>query len=327
MKMVLIRTPQVSPPQLLRPTESYLSFKKEMYIDVWAEVVRQIGGEGEVWYLGAKENKTEEYDGLTLRMVQDTIWLPSGGLDVIWFRSLNPLYELLRNRYSRAFKMYYGGGFGKVVHKPALWDMVLVDTGEQYKTVKKKGPKVRVHLWAKPAARWFEQFDRSVDEKEFDVVLCASRGTENKGLDWAAKYLPRGTSVLRIGPPDEWFEQAHIKGHLQVEFTGYVQNYEVPGHMLRGKVGLACDPGKYDSGPRIIPEYLSLGIPVLIRSGIHCNTKAYCQPTSAEVVTSDTLADGLRRLSQISIHKVLGFYNYKLSLSKVAERIVETIKG
>jgi glycosyltransferase involved in cell wall biosynthesis len=167
-----------------------------------------------------------------------------------------------------------------------FYHLILVDSPDQMKPVQEAVPGAVVRLFWKPAVDHL--FAPNGAAKEWDLVFNCHAPKEFKGLSWLAPLVPKGTRVLRIGQPDPWFEEAHASGRLKVTFTGLVPLEEVPSWLCRAKVGVCCDDGKYDSGPRIVSEMIACGLPVLVRDTVRINTSRYITPKTGLVVTADT---------------------------------------
>jgi len=288
-----------------------------MYTDLFAEIVSAVDGTGEVWYLGIANREQRYSDRVVLRMFkgEPKALRPP---DLIWYRAKYPGYQSIRKSYPHARTLYYGAGAKKIV-PDARYDLVLVDTEAQVRKVKKRYPNLRVLCWAKPAARVFEEW-REARVPRYDFALCSATDGQWKGFDWAVANIPRGSSVLRIGPHDQCFWTARKIGALEVDFTGSVAQQRVPLFLAQCRVGLVCDTDRA-SGPRVIPEFLSLGVPVLLRDTVVCN-RDYIGPCGASVVKNDLGACFYRALN---VKGVREFYRQNFSLVNVAQSILKEI--
>jgi len=90
--------------------------------------------------------------------------------------------------------------------------------------------------------------------------------------------------VLRIGPEDQWFAAERDSGRLDVTFTGLIPRQEVPGWACQAIMGAVCDDGQKDSGPRVLPEFLAMDMPVLVRDTVRTDLAAYVVPETGLIV-------------------------------------------
>ena len=128
--------------------------------------------------------------------------------------------------------------------------------------------------------------------------------------------------MLRVGPVDPWFTKAK---HLQVAWTGLLPRREIPKYACRAQVGVVCDNGKWDSGPRILPEMLAMDIPVIVRSCVRASRK-YITEQTGMLVGEDRqeFVSALVRLLSSDLHPVK-YYREHLSLPRAAERLSKAI--
>lgn len=317
MRCVLVRTgiwrhraPEV-------PGEELEFFEQDMYTDLFDQILAELGATGEVWYLGVAKKDRVFSPRLSLRMFDRSPLSTPFDADLVWFRAQYDCYKELRFNCS-PMTMYYGAG-GRKVCPVRSYDLILADTASQMKKVHRTHPSAAVVTWTKPASHAFEVSPAFGSEKRFDYCLVAGTQGEWKGFDWAVRSLPRGSSVLRVGPRDPWFLKAK---HLEVYFTGMVPKERVPWEMTKARVGLICDSER-SSGPRVIAEFLALGIPVLLRPTVVCSS-AYSATT---VVVSDFLAQFLKlsKLSPDAVRREYDKFNLRSTAAYLARIIRETI--
>ena len=215
---------------------------------------------------------------------QQVQWVTGFGLDrpvdILWVRgrySYAPAIE----RHKDAYKVFLPCGSGVDTTQDRGFDLVLVDSELQIAAASERFKGARVMVFPKPALA--DVFHPVPARKDFDVVFNCHRLSDFKGYSWLVERLPKGTRVLRIGPKDPWFAGA---AHLGVEWTGRIPLREVALQASRAKVGVVCDDGRWDSGPRILPEFLAMNIPVLLRHMVRASRRYITPQTGAVVGTT-----------------------------------------
>lgn len=292
----------------------------DMWTGLFAEVVVQSGGRGEVRVLG----EPAELGGDALRFLRagdfsHSIEKP----DVIFARGGYLDYLPALRAWPDAVRVYYGAGKRYCPGDGIAYDVILVDTPAQKAVVSERHPDARVEVFHKPAALCFRPVPA---EQRFDVVFNCHRQAEFKGYKWLIDRLPR-CEVLRIGAPDPWFIGAVYAGNLHAVFTGNIQTSQIPAWACRAKVGVVCDDGTTDSGPRILPEYLAMGIPVLVRNTVRADLGAYVTPQTGRVGDDETFGDLLNDILRNG-HGMdpRGYYDRHLSMPMAAAQIVRLVR-
>ena len=160
-------------------------------------------------------------------------------------------------------------------------------------------------------------------EVEFHDIIA----TVFTGHKWLIERLPPGTSVLRIGGRDPWFNAADKSGRLDVTFTGELSRSHIPRWACRAKIGVVCDDGQHDSGPRILPELLAMNIPVLVRQCVRADLDAYVVPETGIVVDGmDFPAAFKLLLDGWTERHPRRYYLEHLSLDHAAARILGLVR-
>jgi hypothetical protein len=153
---------------------------------------------------------------------------------------------------SPGFKIYYGAGKRFIPSGEVKWDLVLVDSFGQLDDVRKVGYKAELLL--KPAAPLFKP---KAVEKQFDLCYVPNQpNNPNKGCSWVYRTAPSDCTILQLGYPVK--NMVTPKNVTSIR----VPRWEVPEWMSKCRVGLV-PYGKEDSGPRVIPEMMACGLPVV----------------------------------------------------------------
>ncbi|HUU97052.1 MAG TPA: hypothetical protein VM487_15040, partial [Phycisphaerae bacterium] len=190
-----------------------------------------------------------------------------------------------------------------------------------------------VVVFHKPAAETiFKPLD--VPKRYHIVFICHRDGVpsehcheEFKGIHWLAQRIPNGLRVLRIGPPDLWFTRASRR--LDVTITGLIPRAHVPRWACQAEIGVVCDNGHKDSGPRVLPELLAMNIPVIVRKKVRTD-HWYCVPALAGKSVGEDPAEFVSALAAIqgSLGSFLPriVYQERMSIDVTADRLAGLIE-
>ena len=299
------------------PPVQILDPHADMWTGLFAEIVRQVRGEGQVRVLG----KPIEVFGsnVVIRRAPDFTSRMEKP-DVIFNRGGYADYLPALHAWPDAVRVYYGAGKRYCPADGVPYHIILTDTHAQREEVAEKHPESRVAVFHKPAAKCFVPVDA---EKRFDVVFVCHTAAEFKGHHWLIERLPRGCRVLRIGTPDPWFAAANDSGRLVVTFTGNIRPDEIPAWACQALVGVVCDDGTADSGPRILPEYLAMNIPVVVRDTVRADFDAYIASETGLVGDDRSFADRLEEvLGDWPARSPRRYYEEHLSMKHAAARVV-----
>ena len=292
-----------------------LDKQDDMWVQLASHLVRD-GDEGEVWY--EKGDRVARYrDNFVER------WLSRysestpdfGDPDVVFARGGFSFMRIESQRHKNAFKIHYGAG-ERVVPKPGQgWDLVLVDTFEQKAKAESRG--YRTELLIKPASDNIFKPLGGPGQKKFDIIFCANHNPNtNKGhrflLPELKKYSVIQAGIKRPGWARKW---------KNVKFTGWVPRKRLPELYSQAKVAIVWAPGK-DSCPRVIPEALACGVPVLVGQSTKFWHEKYITPETGLLTDKPKLQGRLKQLLQqwpdMDPH---AYYQEHLSLKVAADHI------
>ena len=169
--------------------------------------------------------------------------------DIIIARGGFKEYIPLLRKYSNAKKVYYGANHGCIPKDGIKYDLIMCDSEEQVRKCKKHG--LNGQLFIKPAAPCF--YPRDV-EKKYDVGFSAIWPKDKrKNVAWVHKTAPKGLKILQMGHA--------CKAPLNFSVK-YIDHDRMARAISKCKVVIAPYT-KEDSCPRIIPEALACGVPVV----------------------------------------------------------------
>lgn len=280
--------------------------------DVWSQLVFAMTYKDdttELWYWGG--NREHKFaDNFTER------WVPSfrnyiGSFipDIIFCRGGFSEYHYVLKMFPIAVKIYYGAG-RRFMPQQGFddYDIILQDSQEQVDICKQKYPFKHTTLYIKPAAdNIFYPHDV---EKKYDVCFPANGSqAELKGHQFVYNTVPSELKVLNLGN----------KSKLKVpdNITSYrVLRSEMAKHISMCKVGIVTVQSNVDSCPRVIPEMLACGIPIVVLKGARFWADKYIKSgITGEIADRDNFWDVVRHvLDNVDNYNPSDYYNECLSL-------------
>jgi len=274
------------------PPSSDISDNDDMWTHFFAEILhQQPNSKGLIARIG-DDYKIKYNDALTEQRLSDLVNLESWQPDVVIDRGGYKEYSRLKRHKSlkNSTLIYFGCGER---YNPSKWGwmskfdykIIFVDSPAQQAEVQATNPRAIVEVFHKPALE--NIFYPRQCEKQFDMCFNCHREIWWKGGGWLAKRMPSNCKILRIGPKDQWFANERDKGRLDVTFTGKISRCEVPAWACQAKIGIVCDNGEKDSGPRILPEFLAMNIPIIVRDTVNADLDLYVRPETGIVIRSD----------------------------------------
>lgn len=293
--------------------------------DVWSQLVFSMVGKkdyGELWYWGGtREHKFT--DNFTER------WIPSFSSysskfinpDVILCRGGFTEYHTVLDRFPDSLKIYYGAGRRFLPQIGYFdYDIILQDSQEQVDVCKQKYPYKEVTLFIKPAAD--NIFYPHGVEKKYDVCFPANGSQAPlKGHKFVYGTVPSELKILNLGN----------KSKLKVpnNVTSYrVLRPEMAKNISMCKVGIVTVQSNVDSCPRIIPEMLACGIPIVVLKGARFWDDKYIKSgITGEIADRDNFWDVVRHvLDNVDSYSPRDYYNKNLSLEHASDFLKGKIK-
>jgi glycosyltransferase involved in cell wall biosynthesis len=171
--------------------------------------------------------------------------------DVIIARGGFDEYVPILKMFRQSFKVYYGANHGCVPKDGIEYNLVLCDSERQKARAESHGYKAE--LFIKPAPLQFQPQDV---EKKYDCLLAAVWPEDKrKNVKWVYKTAPKNFKILQVG------HDSGMKVPSNVTIK-YVEKDRMARAISKSKVVIA--PYKSaDSCPRIIPEAIACGVPVV----------------------------------------------------------------
>lgn len=287
--------------------------------DMWTVLCERLSrsfDRTELWYYGAGKNvkKKSVTDKFIERWVNFSD-LPSFVPDVIIARGGFKDYKVVCSRYPKARKVYYGAG---VRFKPewGKWDLVLVDSVKQQRKVSGS------ELFVKPAAdNLFRPF---YGDKKYGVCFMANAPQAViKQHKLAFRSIAgSGISMLHLGLVDDEL-RVWAKGS-DVTFGGWYRRHELSKLICQCRVGLVCSTS-YDSCPRVLPEFLACGLPVVALDSMNFWHEMYVNDRTGVLCSEDGICSAIKSLLKASLDP-RAYYDECLSVKVAAERLVGQIK-
>jgi len=230
----------------------------DMWMHIFAELSKD--GYGRAIYYGASEPKRFHYsDNFEVWHIEslDSI---ADEWDCVFARGGFPVYEPVMLRIGGK-KIYYGAGkrFCPPANRFCDYDLVLVDSQRQFDAVESVYPRMNIGMLAKPAAPLFQPVPA---EKKFDVCFVAGVPNPCKKVEWVYDTVPKDISVLQLGYTPE--------SHPDNVTIRRVPRWEMPDQICQCTLGIV-PYGENDSGPRVIPEFIACGVPVITSDDVHWN--------------------------------------------------------
>lgn len=298
---------------------SSLDENDDMWTHLAHEIAVQTGGCAEVWY--EKGERVTRYNGrLTERWVPrycgtKCIFKP----DIVFSRGGFTFQLEEARRHPSAFKVYYGAGERAVPKAGQPWDLVLVDTQEQFAVAKAR--RYGVALFIKPAAE--NVFKPVGGDPKYDVIMVANHNLNtNKGHRFVLPATA-GLRVLHVGLDGgrKWAANwPHVK------FMGWRPRKEHADLYAQARVAVIWATGK-DSCPRVVPEALACNKPVIVARTVTLNQGLYVTDATGCLAEKATFRETLEQLLEKSRNmRPRSYYDTFLSLSCSASSIVERVR-
>ena len=240
--------------------------------------------------------------------------------DVVFSRGGFKEYDRVFARYPSAFKIYYGAGRRFMpCHAFKKFDLILVDTPKQVQVAKAAFPSSAVELFVKPAAD--NVFKPQPGKKKYDVIFV---GNEHpKGIKGQSFALPRmkGCSVVHVG-----ICRTLHKKFPKVHFTGWIPRKQLPALYGESKIAVVA-ADQYDSCPRVIPEALACGCPLLSLDSVRFWQQTYITPETGRLCSKQSFESEVKRMvNDYATFSPYEYYKANLSLSVSAQKIRAMIK-
>lgn len=327
MKFLMLRG-QV--PQDRNPQEIVFD-KIEDCDDMWTQLLfamTYMKDRTELWYWGGKrahrfsENFTELWVP-SFKTYESNFFAP----DVIFCRGGFQEYHHVLKRFPNAIKIYYGAGKRFLPQSGfSDYDIILQDSPQQLEISKAKFPNALSTLYIKPAAD--NIFYPHEVEKKYDVCFPANGSQAAlKGHKFVYDTVPADLKVLNLGNPSKFKVPENIISYR-------VLRSEMAKNISMCKVGIVTVQSNVDSCPRVIPEMMACGLPIIVLDSVRLWKDKYIESVYSSKSPNATgewsnaqnfWATVEYVLKNLNLYRPRKYYDDYLNLSKAAEFLREKI--
>jgi len=318
MRLLFLRGQVPSDRPASQITFNTLSENDDMWLQLANRLVTKTNGYGELWY--EKGNRVVDYsDAFKERWVDryaktKCLFTP----DVVFARGGFDFMTVEAARHKSAVKIYYGAGARAVPPAGGPWDLVFVDTLKQLMAAQNNG--YCASLFVKPAAD--NVFMPMPAEKRYDVIFVANYSKHAyKGHTFVLDAL-KGVPFIHVGISRSKWAKTCPTG----TFTGWVPRKELPLLYAQAKVAVIHTRGQ-DSCPRVVPEALACGCPILVSNSTRLNFDLYCPKNVGRVFDETTFSDdldwALRNYNKLSPRN---HYTNHLSIDRAVDNILNCLR-
>lgn len=285
--------------------------------DMWTQLaycMLESSDYGEIWYWGGKR-KHKFAANYTERWIKDFKQTKYDfNPDVIMCRGGFPQFDHVMGRNPGALKIYYGAGKRFFpVYNFKNYDIILVDSLSQQKVVHSKF-KCKCEVFVKPAADNIFYPVRS--EKKYDVVFAPNMYSPRKRCEFFLSSVPESVQVVVAGKVDK-----SMIRRKNLTYIGWVTRSCMRSIYAQSKIAV-CPSSGGDSCPRVIPESLACGIPVLVSSDVNLWQDKYINAQTGRIAPVENFFEELAAmLPNYLSYEPRAYYEQNLSLSIAAQGI------
>lgn len=307
-----------------RPKEQIMFNSLKDCDDMWTQLAHALTEDyGEIWYWGGKR-KVRYSENFVERWVPNfKHHKPNFTPDIIFCRGGFPEYDHILKFYPKSYKIYYGAGkrFYPQNGKFREYDLILNDTKNQVKESSRKFPNTKCSLFIKPAADNIF-FPRSDLAKNYDVIFVGNKHPKGiKGHSFILSNVPKNLKMIQIGILDKNMQSKY----KHVKFKGWIPRKDIPQYYSESKVAVVC-VDSIDSCPRVIPEALACGCPLIVLDSVNFWKEKYINETSGVLCDRNNFVDKLQYMvNNYKRFNPYEHYMYNLSLKVAAKYIKELI--
>jgi len=240
--------------------------------------------------------------------------------NVIFCRGGFPEYHAVLDRFPNAVKIYYGAGRRFLPQIGYFdYDIILQDSQEQVAVCKQKYPYKEVSLYIKPAAdNIFYPHDV---EKRYDVCFPANGSqAQLKGHAFVYGTAPSDLKILNLGNKSKFKVPNNVTSYR-------VLRPKMAENISLCKVGIVTVQSNVDSCPRVIPEMLACGIPIVVLEGARFWVDKYIKSgITGEIASKEIFWDTVRHvLENVDRYSPRDYYLKNLSLEHASSFLREKV--
>lgn len=246
-------------------TENSIRSNDDAWLQLFVELASESDDTGIIMFWG-KNRRIELRHNINIIGIDDFSNIGElNGVDIVFARGGFPEYDHVIKKCVNAKKIYYGAG-RRYLPNSDIYDMILCDTVHQSDMVFMHC-KGKTELLIKPFAKHFKYIPM---EKKYDVCFIANGTQENiKGIKFVYETAPADISILHLGYPGKFKKPDNVH-QLRVD------RIDMQKYINQCKMGIIpYFDNSYDSCPRVIPEMLACGLPLLVSDNLIYNNKLY----------------------------------------------------
>ncbi len=296
---------------------------EDVWIQLFYGLLQALGARGELLYQGGKKKFVVGKTFTEKWVASFKKYTPPFAPDLIMCRGGFPYYDHIVKKFPKAIKIYYGAGKRFYPQTNFIdYDLFLVDSLKQLRAVRKKGR--RVALFVKPAATLFKKIDV---KKKYDVCYMANatQARIKRHKLFLESFAHSEFKILNLGNTDKKLISLAKKLQVKIDWGGWSLRSKLPDRIAQCRVGVCCSTN-YDSCPRVIPEYLACGLPVVATKNMNFWHNKYITPETGVLVGDGGIESGVRKLLSRRLTPE-SYYNKHLSVGKAAKYLAELIKA
>ncbi|MCH8290750.1 MAG: glycosyltransferase [Candidatus Poribacteria bacterium] len=326
MKVIFLRG--AVPPAHEHP-EKLLYKDIEQCEDMWTQLfytyLKVTNSSGELLYTGG--NRVFKVDDrLTERwMPKLSNYNPSFEPDLVIARGGFSYYDAFVARCTKAKKVYYGAGARYYpTSRFRNYDLFLTDAVAQRDAIRNRHGQ-RAELFIKPAARLFKKHNVRVDHD-----ICFMANATQAHIKRHALFLRAMTGtryrVLALGNTSPKYIELARKLGVRIRWSGWRLRKYLPAQICRCKIGVVCSTN-YDSCPRVIPEYMACGLPVVVTENVNFWKEKYITKQTGVLAKADNLVAACEAALKLKSEHVVSHYRNSLSMDKAAEHLAQLLRS
>ena len=194
------------------------------------------------------------------------------------------------------------------------YDLLLQDSIEQLEICKQRFPQIRSSLFIKPAPD--NLFYPMLEvKKEYDICFPANGAQDFKGHSMVYNTVPPELTLLNLGNNPRKFKYPS-------NVTSYrVLKTEISKHISKCKVGIVAVRAEIDSCPRVIPEMLACGLPIVVLDSVRFWKEKYIvSGVTGELANEDNFWTVVKHvLDNVDKYNSRKYYEENLSLEVAAK--------
>jgi glycosyltransferase involved in cell wall biosynthesis len=249
----------------------------------------------EAWFVSDAAMEFVQH-GVTVRCFEsfDAMASASEPTDVLWVRGKCKAYVDVLNRMPARLRVYYPASKRFLTSDWNHFDVLLVDDARQVGPVSRLGAARSVHRVIKTAD---PEIFRPLDgvEKLYDLCMIGGMQLTRKNYGALVQVLktdPSLSAVVIGKQVVDIVEQLKATGAV-IRFIDFCGREDLNRVMNQSRIGFV--PSLMDAAPRVILEFMSAGVPVLLNSAI-LGGRDYITPKTGVLAAEHEFAAAARRI-------------------------------